>query len=63
MSRTLAAALLALSLVAAGNGAAQAAACRDAHGKFIKCPEKPATAMKKAPCKDAKGKFISCTKK
>ena len=32
--------------------------CRDAKGKFIKCP---ATApAKKATCRDAKGKFIKC---
>lgn len=34
------------------------AQCRDAKGKFIKCPEKPAPAPKK--CKDAKGKFAKC---
>lgn len=33
--------------------------CRDAHGKFVKCPEKAAPA-KKAQCRDAKGKFIKC---
>lgn len=32
--------------------------CRDAHGKFIKCPEKkPAKTVR---CKDAKGKFAKC---
>jgi hypothetical protein len=31
--------------------------CRDAKGKFIKCPPAPA---KKATCRDAKGKFIKC---
>jgi hypothetical protein len=39
-----------------------AAQCRDAKGKFIKCPEKPAPVVKKGPCKDAKGKFIKCPK-
>jgi len=39
-----------------------AAQCRDAKGKFIKCPEKPAPVVKKAPCKDAKGKFTKCPK-
>ena len=33
--------------------------CRDAHGKFIKCPTKAAPAKAKA-CRDAKGKFIKC---
>ena len=32
--------------------------CRDAHGKFIKCPPKPAPKAKQ--CRDAKGKFIKC---
>lgn len=35
-----------------------AAPCRDAKGKFIKCPEAPKPAAKK--CKDAKGKFTKC---
>ena len=35
-----------------------AAPCKDAKGKFIKCPPKPMA--KKGPCKDAKGKFIKC---
>jgi hypothetical protein len=33
--------------------------CRDAKGKFVKCPEKAAPA-KAAKCKDAKGKFAKC---
>ena len=38
---------------------ADAKACRDAKGKFAKCP--PATAMTaKKPCRDAKGKFVKC---
>ena len=32
-----------------------AAPCKDAKGKFIKCP--PAKAV---PCKDTKGKFVKC---
>lgn len=35
-----------------------AAACRDSHGKFIKCPDKAAAAPKK--CKNAKGQFAKC---
>jgi hypothetical protein len=31
-----------------------AAQCRDAKGKFIKCPDKPTR------CKDAHGKFAKC---
>ena len=36
-----------------------AAPCRDSHGKFIKCPEKPKKVVR---CKDAKGKFAKCGK-
>ncbi len=35
-----------------------AAPCRDAKGKFIKCP--PPAPAKAARCKDAKGKFAKC---
>ena len=34
--------------------------CRDAHGKFIKCPPKAAAKAKPKQCRDAKGKFIKC---
>ncbi|MBO9577001.1 MAG: hypothetical protein J7494_14815 [Sphingobium sp.] len=51
--------LFALALVGlAGSAPALAAPCKDAKGKFTKCPEKPV--VKKAPCKDAKGKFTKC---
>jgi hypothetical protein len=43
--------------------AVQAAPCKDAKGKFVKCPPaaaKAATALKKGPCRDAKGKFTKC---
>lgn len=47
--------------VAAVPASVQAAPCKDAKGKFIKCPPKAAAATpKKAPCRDAKGKFIKC---
>lgn len=39
---------------------AQAAPCKDAKGKFIKCP--PAKPAPKKVCKDAKGKFMKCAK-
>lgn len=48
-------ALAAVSLLAT---AGMAAPCRDAKGKFIKCP--PAAAAKAVRCKDAKGKFAKC---
>lgn len=53
MSWVLAAAVLSLSLSAP----VQAAACRDAKGKFVKCPDKPKAGLR---CKDAKGKFAKC---
>jgi len=61
MNRTLAI-LAALALSASAFSSADAAACRDAKGKFMKCPPVAAvaTSAKKAPCKDAKGKFMKC---
>ena len=52
----IAAALAAFTLSAGPSFAAEA--CRDAKGKFIKCP--PPAAAKKAVCKDDKGKFAKC---
>ena len=61
MRRSIAtAALLAFSLSAFAAGSAFSAPCKDAKGKFMKCP--PAAAAKKAvKCKDAKGKFAKCS--
>ena len=39
------------------SGVAQAAPCKDAKGKFTKCPPAAAKAQR---CKDAKGKFAKC---
>ncbi len=52
--------LLLCSIAFAGLMAAplNAAPCRDAKGKFIKCEEKAKPTPKK--CKDAKGKFAKC---
>ena len=52
--------LVAISLVATPVTAATP--CRDTHGKFIKCPPKPAAKAKPKQCRDAKGKFIKCPK-
>jgi len=49
-------ALSALGLIA-GSAPAIGAPCRDAKGKFIKCPTKPA---KPTRCRDTKGKFVKC---
>jgi len=46
-------ALTALSLVA-GSAPALAAPCKDAKGKFVKCPAKPKV------CRNAKGHFMKC---
>jgi hypothetical protein len=57
MRRTLALAAAALLTLAAASPSL-AAPCRDAKGKFIKCPASaPAKPVK---CKDAKGKFAKC---
>ncbi len=55
--RNLVVAAFALSLAVAGG--ASAAPCKDAKGKFTKCPA-PAAAKTAARCKDAKGKFAKC---
>ena len=48
---------LAAASIAAVPVVASAAPCKDAKGKFTKCPEKKATPKR---CKDAKGKFAKC---
>lgn len=50
--------LAAAALISIPMAANAAETCRDAKGKFIKCPEKPKPAPQK--CKDAKGKFAKC---
>jgi hypothetical protein len=56
--RKLSLAFACLALVAtAGAPAFAAAPCRDAKGKFIKCPAKPPAPKR---CKNAKGKFAKC---
>jgi len=54
--RKLIIAFSAFGLVAGSTGAI-AAQCRDAKGKFIKCPTKPAAPTK---CRDAKGHYAKC---
>jgi len=55
MIRTLMAAAAMLSLAASP---ALATPCKDAKGKFTKCP--PVAAPAGTRCKDAKGKFAKC---
>jgi len=50
--------LSALGLVAGSVPSLAAAPCRDAHGKYMKCPQKPEAKQ----CRDAKGKFLKCKK-
>ncbi|MDR6679341.1 hypothetical protein [Pseudomonas oryzihabitans] len=47
----------AVALTVFASASVQAAPCRDAQGKFVKCA---ATKTKAAQCKDAKGKFAKC---
>lgn len=49
-------ALSALSLFAGAAVPAVAAPCKDAKGKFVKCPAKPKM------CRNSKGHFAKCTK-
>jgi len=41
---------------------AVAAPCKDAKGRFVKCPPPKAAPApaKRAPCRDSKGRFIKC---
>lgn len=47
-------ALTAVSLIAGASAPAFAAPCKDAKGKFVKCPAKPKL------CRDSKGHFTKC---
>lgn len=52
-------ATIAVSMLFAGTAAPSMAKppCRDAKGKFIKCPEEKPKVQR---CRDAKGKFAKC---
>jgi hypothetical protein len=62
MSRFLSAAL-ALAFVASLSLGADAKSCRDAKGKFVKCPPSAMAPMKNKPCRDKKGHFMKCKTK
>ncbi|ALZ86795.1 hypothetical protein APT59_05645 [Pseudomonas oryzihabitans] len=47
----------AVALTLFASASVQAAPCRDAQGKFVKCDT---TKAKAARCKDAQGKFAKC---
>ncbi len=62
MKRLLSSALTLALFAALGGGAVSAKTCRDAHGKFMKCPSSSMMSghgMKKQ-CRDAKGHFMKC---
>lgn len=44
--------------ILAGSAPSLGAPCRDAKGKFVRCP--PKATPKAGRCKDAKGKFAKC---
>jgi hypothetical protein len=48
-----------LAMLAAASPSVASAPCRDAKGKFIKCPAKAAPAQA-TRCKTAKGQFAKC---
>jgi len=47
-----------LMILAFGGGSLCAAPCKDAKGKFVKCP--PVAAAPAARCRTAKGAFAKC---
>jgi hypothetical protein len=59
LRKSLALAAAMVMALSASSAALAAAPCRDAKGKFIKCPAAAAPA-KPNMCKDAKGKFAKC---
>ncbi len=59
--RSLATAIAVLLISGSACGIASAKSCRDAHGKFMKCPAAMKMKMKAKPCRDAKGKFVKCS--
>jgi hypothetical protein len=58
MGRFIAAAIVCVLVSGFAGGTASAKQCRDAGGKFTKCPA--ATPAPKQ-CRDAKGKFVKCS--
>jgi len=58
MLRFVAAAISCVLISGFGGGIASAKQCRDAQGKFTKCPT---TAPAPKHCRDAKGKFVKCS--
>jgi hypothetical protein len=59
MLRFLLTATAAFALITTSAAPALAAPCKDAKGRFTKCPDK--APVKPVRCKDAKGKFAKCS--
>ena len=51
--------LATIAFAASLAGAADAAPCKDAKGKFVKCPPKPAV-KPATKCRNAQGHFAKC---
>ncbi len=49
-----------ISLALSSFGAAAAAPCKDAKGRFTKCPPAVAAVAKPKKCRDAHGHFAKC---
>jgi hypothetical protein len=58
MLRFVAAVIACVVISGFSGGMASAKQCRDASGKFTKCP--PTTSHMPKHCRDAKGKFVKC---
>jgi hypothetical protein len=58
MMRLIAAAIACVFISGFSGGIASAKQCRDASGKFTKCPPMKSSAKH---CRDAKGKFVKCS--
>ena len=60
MIRKFTVAIAALAFAAGAASPSLAAPCKDAKGKFTKCPPKAAAVAKPKQCRDAKGHFMKC---
>ena len=58
MKTMIALAVAAAAATVAVPATSYAAQCRNAAGKFVKCPEKKAATPKR--CKSARGQFVKC---
>ena len=56
------AALVVSSFLALSSTVVLSAPCKDAKGKFVKCPPKVVVKAPAKRCRDTKGHFTKCTK-